>query len=493
MKIVGVLELASKYKYGTTSRGAPIYLFRPYDDAYPDYIVGCSERDTTRNQIALVDVAIPSPAASTEKRVFNPTPTLSLSPITCPGGQVFPKPLAEKRDKPRGNLIRLLGYVGDFEAEYHGLIQLYCPWRAPAAAAVATTPVSDPSRARIAADTGWRVFHVDPPGCRDIDDAIAIHAESGQLAITIADVAELVPQGSDIDRTAKQIGETFYDLNGRVVCPMLHPSISEEQGSLLPGSLRKGVTLIVDATTRQSIRWVLSEIIVAESYTYDTFPINEFGGHDAHQWIADLMILYNHEAAKCLRSTTDGILRVQSAADASAVAHWSAISPDLAHMGNEAAAYTYPTDVGHAGLGLDVYCHASSPLRRYADLHSQRILKHLLTGGTTLEPCHGPTLPTHLNDRTRANRRWSRDLLFMTHVTPGQRHTIDCVWVERDRVWVPAWKRIVRLRHEEERAPGEAGAIDIFCDPKKRNWRQRILTASVSTRGSELRVLQEKQ
>jgi len=54
--LVGVLELASKYRYGLTSRGVPMYLFKPYDEAEPDYIVGCSERDTRKNQIAIVNV-----------------------------------------------------------------------------------------------------------------------------------------------------------------------------------------------------------------------------------------------------------------------------------------------------------------------------------------------------------------------------------------------------------------------------------------------------
>ena len=34
-KIVGVLELTSKTRYGLTSRGAPIFLFRPFDSSYP--------------------------------------------------------------------------------------------------------------------------------------------------------------------------------------------------------------------------------------------------------------------------------------------------------------------------------------------------------------------------------------------------------------------------------------------------------------------------
>jgi hypothetical protein len=85
-----------------------------------------------------------------------------------------------------------------------------------------------------------------------------------------------------------------------------------------------------------------------------------------------------------------------------------------------------------------------------------------------------------LNKRTKANRRWSRDLTFLSLVTPGRTHTIDVVFLGEERVWVPAWRRIIRLRHVEERAPGYTGQINIFCDPTKRNWTRRILTAAVT-------------
>jgi hypothetical protein len=48
--IVGTIELTNKSKYGLTSRGIPIYLFTPYDKKYPHFIVGCSEKDVSKNK-----------------------------------------------------------------------------------------------------------------------------------------------------------------------------------------------------------------------------------------------------------------------------------------------------------------------------------------------------------------------------------------------------------------------------------------------------------
>ena len=90
-----------------------------------------------------------------------------------------------------------------------------------------------------------------------------------------------------------------------------------------------------------------------------------------------------------------------------------------------------------------------------------------------------PVDPAHLNERAKANRRFSRELTFLTHVTAGRVHEIEVIWLEVDRVWVPAWRRVIRLRHEEPHDLGHRGRIQIFCDPTRRNWKQRILTARV--------------
>jgi exoribonuclease R len=457
-QVIGVLELASKYRYGLTSRGAPLYLFRPYSDDLPEYIVGCSARgsDATRNQVALVDI-----------------PITFLDP---PDGT-----------KHRATLVRLIGPVGDYAAEREGLLLHYCPTKAaPAPPNPPGDATDDAMREELSAATGWVTFHVDPPGCRDVDDAIAFRPDTGTLAITIADAAAAVPPGSAADYAAEAIGATFYDSTGRAVRPMLPPTISEDAASLLPGAPRRGVTLFLYPSG--ATRWALTWITVAHGFTYESFAGSDTAyaigaTGDPHEWIANLMIRYNAAAAAYLRQNTTGILRTQRAADADAVADWTAVSPELARLAHEAATYEFAShdaNQSHAGLDLASYCHASSPLRRYADLANQRALKALITG--TPLPVLDGQLVAHLNERTRANRRWARDLTFLERVTPGRVHLTDILWVSPTQVWVPAWSRLLRLRHEVAAPPppGTRGAIQIFCDPTKRNWRSRILTAPAS-------------
>lgn len=443
-RLVGVLELSSKYRYGLTSRGAPLFLFKPYDTTKPEYIVGSSERDLSRNQIALVECPI-DPAA---------------------------------KQKQRGVLQRLLGPVGDFAAEKEALLLHYCPVKPPNLEEEVDAS-DDENRQPIDEEHGWITFHIDPPGCRDVDDAIAYNHETHTWAVTIADAAAAVPQDSIADAAAATIGATFYDLEGHVLRPMLPAAISEATASLLPGQKRRGVTLFLhpDGTETFDITW----ITVTHSFTYESFTGSgvAFDLHvsrDPHAWIEELMIRYNRAVATRLKKAGVGLLRVQPSTQE--VTAWAAIDPAL---GFEAATYETvgPEEQTHASLGL--YCHASSPLRRYADLTNQRILKAILKKQTQVAD---PALATQLNARAKANKRWSRDLTFLTHVTPGRVHEIEVVWLTEQQVWVPTWKRVIRLRHEEQHEIGYRGSIQIFCDPTKRNWRERILTSQVKTETS---------
>jgi exoribonuclease R len=458
--IVGVLEMTSKYRYGLTSRGASIYLFVPYDESLPSFIVGCSQKNPGTNMIARVEV----PALVETTGI----------------------------EKPRGTLISLIGPVGDLFAEREGLLQHYCP--ATYKKGVVMPPIHemhDAGRRDVSAATGWDVFHIDPPGCRDIDDAIAWNRAENAWCVTIADAAAAVPADSEVDRIARRIGSTFYTLGGVAIRPMLPASISEDTASLLPGQRRRGVSLFLypNGATHFELTW----ITVAHSYTYETFPESDLAKEiaevkktplpDPHAWIEMWMISYNMEVANILKRAGRGLLRTQKAADAAEVTRWAGLDPALQFLAMETATYEIATtegDQGHATLELSAYCHASSPIRRYADLTNQRILKALSCGETVAQT--PPDLTEALNVRMKMNRQWSRDLSFLEHVTPGRIHIIDVVWISESQVWVPTWKRILRIRHDPADTPsvGSRGQLEIFCDPSKRNWKRRVLTAPIN-------------
>jgi exoribonuclease R len=375
--------------------------------------------------------------------------------------------------------------VGNPAAERTAILQHYCPVKSiTAAEAPGLILTDDKTRIEISATTGWITLHVDPAGCRDIDDAIAWHPTEHRWAIVIADVAAAVAPDSVINGYARAIGATFYDLEGRVVRPMLPPTISEDAASLLPGQRRRGLALLFSDGTAAT--WSLCWITVTHSYTYETFATSEHAwmasGMDPHDWIASQMIRYNAAAAALLQTHGVGLLRVQQPAEAAREETTTTWPQELQHLLNERATYqatdtTKPTEQGHAGLGLPAYTHASSPLRRYADLYNQRAIKFILQ--RINPPTETADIADHLNTRSTANRRWTRDLTFLTHVTPGKVHTVDVVPVSATHVWVPLWGRLLRLRHEEPTPPRTR--IAIFCDLTRRNWKMRVLTAPAST------------
>jgi hypothetical protein len=194
------------------------------------------------------------------------------------------------------------------------------------------------------------------------------------------------------------------------------------------------------------------------------------------------MILYNAFVAAALAKVGSGLLRVQPPSpDLDAAAS----HPSLAHLLQEAATYE-TADVefkAHTSLGLPVYCHATSPLRRYADLVNQRVL-HSIRTGAAAPLSNQKSVAVHLNERTKAARRFGRDLTFLTHVTPGRVHEVAVIVMSDDKAYVPLWNRVIRIRHfmpPADNIPGKEIRIHVYCDPTQRNWKQRVLTAPVTT------------
>ncbi|MGW4894506.1 RNB domain-containing ribonuclease [Kitasatospora sp. NPDC004240] len=95
--------------------------------------------------------------------------------------------------------------------------------------------------------TGLPLFTVDPPGSRDLDQAMHLtHRRGGGYRVhyAIADVAAFVRPGGAIDAEAGRRVQTLYFPDRRVP---LHPArISEDAASLLPGETRPALLWQLD-------------------------------------------------------------------------------------------------------------------------------------------------------------------------------------------------------------------------------------------------------
>jgi exoribonuclease R len=96
--------------------------------------------------------------------------------------------------------------------------------------------------------TDVELFTVDPPGSRDLDQAMWLgrQGDGWQVVYAIADVTAFVAPGGALDAESRRRGETLYAPDTRV--PMLPAELSEGRASLLPGEDRPAVlwTLVVD-------------------------------------------------------------------------------------------------------------------------------------------------------------------------------------------------------------------------------------------------------
>ena len=381
-----------------------------------------------------------------------------------------------------------------------------------------------PGRERLA----WPVtFNIDDASTRDIDDVVSVRRAPGgsggwDFAVTIADVASCIPAGSPLDDAAYRAAQTVY-LEGAAVRPMLPRALSEELCSLQPGQARLGVSMFFSwregapDVSPPELRPVL--VTSARAFSYERVVAdaaavgwaNELRavkdvarvlgrgrlgirdrdlGEDPHTWIEALMLFYNVTVGLALRACGMGLLRRHASPDATRLDRMSGLlGGELRFLAFSAASYCPATDAEtvHWGLSAACYTHASSPLRRYADLHNQRVLLGL---PVRAEPSDAALLAAHLDARAVATKRFERDAFFLSAVAPNALTRVAAVFLHvleedegegttdewagaeagggggvgvgeepegaaatslrgrasRAEFWVVAWKRLVRMR-----------------------------------------------
>lgn len=468
--IVGIVDFLNRTRYGFSSHGVPQYLLHPLDKRFPPMIVG-SKTASTVNQWGII---------TTKGMTWN----------------------TAKSKWPSVGLQQLLGPVGNPEIEVAARLRQYL--RQVPRTKIADADASFPFNTLPPVEEWDTCFNIDPAGCRDVDDILAWRTNNGVLefAIGIALVATAVPTGSPIDLKAKALGQTLYR-EGTVVEPMLPAALSEGALSLLADGKPRGVlaavwTLGENKNEIKGPEWRVFSVVNKATYTYESVLDAEVShkiplylsqvldkdvGTDPHHWIEVAMIAYNHAAAQTLAKAGQGILRCHAGQKAT---EWHDLAAqtgcaELAFLGFAAGEYTgVEENVGHSGLALNIYCHASSPLRRYADLENQRILLELLKSQSqnTQHPSSS-ILPKHLNERAKAAKQFERDVWFLSHLSSEHLTTAKGFLISSQpaidtwkyKVYVPAWRRMVSVRSDtpefQQLAPATPLEITAFWDVRQ--------------------------
>jgi exoribonuclease R len=411
------------------------------------FVVGCSQSDTSTNLLALVE-----PADMTQRI-------------------------------PRGNLVRVLGRCGDWNAEREAIHWTYRPNKQPKD--IATIGLVEPSRAGRLDLRGFHTINIDPPGCKDVDDCITFWGD--KFVVTIADVGAWVVKNPQLKVFAVN-GQTLYD-NGKAVRPMFPPELSEGLLSLLRGEDRYGISIIYQQGKEPVLMRTL--VRVTQSYTYEEAanmmllrrwaesvsnrPLED----DPHTWIEALMIAYNVFMAKELIRVGHGIFRGHEKPDATAMERYNTICPEASRLAESAAVYqTYQTRTPHYGLGVEIYTHITSPIRRWADVHNQTVLLFAEPD----EPID------HLNLMSKHAKKHDRDLFFLDQLQdprPVSGIVLD-VHNAKSKVWVSEWKRVLQLPTTDYE-PGIKLRLDYYLDMNQPTWKKRMVVraspASTDYRG----------
>lgn len=355
-KMVGLLKLISTTKYKGNKRGVPSYMCVPLVPNYPKCILHSKVIRTLGN-------------ITNQFVLFTYT--------TWETHDVF----------PRANSVSILGSEYDMNAIEKAI--LYKMNLYPLRTRFSHTLVDAPYTGRVRINTP--IYSIDPKGCRDIDDAYSIFKKDGvlNLDIHISDVFTFMEYNSLLENIHNT---TSIYLNDSIL-HMIHSTIGTQHCSLIAGTCRNMISIKIQYNTiTNNIDYEICPSYghITKNYDYDTPPGNihlyykeishiyytltgmRYTITDSHTYIEALMILYNYIFAK--KMSKDGKTLVYRKQEASEREAPCALDPHLQTfmkiIQSNSAEYSYSPGE-HVSIGVDIYTHATSPIRRVVDLMNQ--------------------------------------------------------------------------------------------------------------------------
>jgi ribonuclease R len=179
---------------------------------------------------------------------------------------------------PEGKIIKILGQVGDNDAEMHAImLEFGLPYEFPQDVMQAAEAIPDQIPAsEIKKRKDFRnttTFTIDPEDAKDFDDALSIRElENGnyEIGIHIADVTYYLKEGSILDKEAYKRATSVYLVDRTV--PMLPEKLSNNLCSLRPNEDRLVFSAVFEMDKNAKIhkQWFGRGIIHSDRrFTYE--------------------------------------------------------------------------------------------------------------------------------------------------------------------------------------------------------------------------------
>ncbi|MGD8367474.1 MAG: ribonuclease catalytic domain-containing protein, partial [Desulfobacterales bacterium] len=333
------------------------------------------------------------------------------------------------------DLFSLLVRLGIFQPDENvDLIRMETPvaFAAPVAARaerLASRPEEMSDRTDL---TDLSVMTIDGQATLDFDDALSIEKvgrDRVRLGIHIADVAHVVGRDDPVDQEALRRGSSVYMPDMKI--PMLPPLLAEERCSLKAGQFRPAVSILAELTPAAEVvdfTILATRIRVDSQLTYqdvnasaeenpdirmlqrlaEAFRQRRFAAGalqidlpEIHVWVdrdgivrvnqvnresparmlvTELMILANWLMARFLTENGQpAVFRSQAAPRQRLYENGEGTLFQNWMQRKQLSRFVLGTEgERHAGLGLDAYVTATSPIRKAYDLITQRQIRALL-------------------------------------------------------------------------------------------------------------------